>query len=292
MTHARGRGVRRALRPRRVPRPRAAGHDVRRARIRLHGRRRDLPAARGLDERARRRRRPEAVAGARGVRRDAVAAGRDQGRGAHRRRAAARPRRARRRLSDGCPDGHDLLLTATEMLQRSIACYAAAAASPRRRRRAATSWSRSPRSGARQMASRSTRPRCSATCCSAARWRRRPRAAHARGRRRGRPARAAQAAAEGGALDDDAIAERAAAAMQSRTRCYQMKHNAKIVAPHAAQLKASPGLAAWRSAASAVEEPPRGRARRRRRRLRRRRAAAAACPRRLPCRVLRPWPRR
>merc|ERR1719453_2031566 len=71
---------------------------------------------------------------------------------------------------------------------------------------------------------------------------------------------AAQAAAEGGALDDDAIAERVAAAMQSRgTRCYQMKHNAKIVAPHAAQLKASPGLAAWRSAMPAVEERPRGR---------------------------------
>merc|ERR1719231_1832826 len=73
---------------------------------------------------------------------------------------------------------------------------------------------------------------------------------------------AAQAAAEGGALDDDAIAERVAAAMQSRgTRCYQMKHNAKIVAPHAAQLKASPGLAAWRSAMPAVEERPRGRPR-------------------------------
>merc|ERR1719486_1508199 len=70
---------------------------------------------------------------------------------------------------------------------------------------------------------------------------------------------AAQAAAEGGALDDDAIAERVAAAMQSRgTRCYQMKHNAKIVAPHAAQLKASPGLAAWRSAMPAVEERPGG----------------------------------
>merc|ERR1719174_3361594 len=50
--------------------------------------------------------------------------------------------------------------------------------------------------------------------------------------------------------------------MQSRgTRCYQMKHNAKIVAPHAAQLKASPGLAAWRSAMPAVEERPRGRPR-------------------------------
>merc|ERR1719482_1024435 len=59
-----------------------------------------------------------------------------------------------------------------------------------------------------------------------------------------------------------AAAERVAAAMQSRgTRCYQMKHNARIVAPHAAQLKASPGLAAWRSAMPAVEDRPRGRAR-------------------------------
>merc|ERR1719326_2779500 len=81
----------------------------------------------------------------------------------------------------------------------------------------------------------------------------------------------------GGALDDEAIAERVAAKMQSRgTRCYQMKHNARIVAPHAAQRDAG-----GRGPAARARARRRRRRRRRRVSLRRNAPSSAALRRRL-----------
>ena len=156
---------------------------------------------------------------------------------------------------EGCPEGNDPLLTATEMLQRSITCYTVGCEPALGEYRFARDFmvAMAEKTGGQAVTLDSAALLADVLLGGAME--------ELGLERLMRDITAEAAAAQAAGDDEEAILERVTAKLQkSGTRCKQMKHNAQIYSPFSAQLQAATGgLNEWRAAipASAVREPKR-----------------------------------